>query len=114
MKTEKNNQPQNEDYNPTICDHKIKSGKYQGFSNYEFLSQSSGNGGADGTHKVSLSVCRYCGEVKIQGYRTINGRIHQFCEEFSLYYPDSVQAIVNNCNYMNTETDGYKPFIKEL
>jgi hypothetical protein len=100
------------EYNPIACDHKITSGKYEGFSNYELLSHSSGGGG-DECHDVNLFVCRYCGEIKISGYRNKGVETHRFSEEFSVHYPDSVQAIVNNCNYMNTETDGYKPFVKQ-
>jgi hypothetical protein len=98
-------------YNPISCDHKIKSGKYAGFSNYELLSHSSGGGG-DLHHEVNLSVCRECGEIKIQGWRNKGVETHRFCEEFSIYYPDAVAAIVKNCNYMNSETDGYIPFVQ--
>lgn len=102
-----------QEYNPISCDHKIKSGKLEGFSNYELLSHSSGGGG-DEHHHVSLHVCRYCGEIKISGWRNKGTETHRFCEEFSIHYPDAVAAIVKNCNYLNKETDGYIPFKQEI
>lgn len=96
------------EYNPITCNHKLPSG----FSAYTFLSGSSG-GGKDHTHDVSLCVCSQCGEVKISGYRANGDDINRFSEEFSIYYPDAVAAIVKNCNYMNSETEGYIPFVRQ-
>lgn len=98
-------------YNKEDFTFEIKTGKFEGFSNYELLSHSSGGGG-DECHNVNLSVCRECGEIKIQGWRNKGTETHRFCEEFSIYYPDAVAAIVKNCNYMNMETDDYLPFVK--
>ena len=97
-----------EEYIPVSCNHRTK----RGFSNFELLSHSSG-GSADLKHENNLSVCRGCGEVRISGYETIGGKLHRYHQEFSLYYPEAVAAIVKNCNWMNRKTDGYDPFVRQ-
>lgn len=93
------------EYNPLSCNHK----KDNGFSAYDLLSHSSGSG-PEWMREFNLLVCLKCGEIKVSGKNLVDGKIEHFSEEFSIYYPDAVAAIVKNCNYMNSETEGYKPF----
>jgi hypothetical protein len=95
----------NDEYKPLYCNHK----KPNGFSSYDLLSHSSGSG-PNMMREFNLWVCLQCGEVKVSGKNLVDGKIEYFKEEFSIYYPDAVAAIVKNCNYMNKETEGYKPF----
>lgn len=87
-------------YNPIGCDHKLKKGKYKGFSSYEFLSQSSGSGG-EIYFEHNVSVCKLCGEIKVSGYEQKDGMLHKYSNEFSIHLPSAVDAIVKNCQYMN-------------
>jgi hypothetical protein len=96
-----------ETYNPIWCDHR----KPNGLSGYTLLSHSSGSG-PDMQHEKNVSICLLCGNIRISGHELKEGRLHRYDEEISIDLPVAVQAIVKNCNFMNTETDGYIPFVQ--
>lgn len=102
---------QQEEYNPISCDHKKKSGRLEGFSAFELLSHSSGNG-PDNGYENSISVCRECGTIKIYAKQLVKGKWEIFQHEFTIDYPDAIAAIVKQANWMNQEIEGYRPFVR--
>src|ERR1700743_1711789 len=101
-----------EEYSPIGCDHKQKKGQFTGFTAFQFFSEESGSG-PDFSHCVSTCVCMLCGEIRRVGHRTTARKIDSLDEIFDISHPDAVAAIVKACNYMNSESDGFDPFIRK-
>ena len=99
-----------EEYNPIGCDHKIKHGKYKGFSSFSFQGQSSGSG-PDIYFEHNVSVCLLCGDIHVSGYeQKQDGRLHRYDNILDIHHPEAVTAIVKACNFFNKETEDYIPF----
>lgn len=81
---------------------------------YDLLSHSSGSGPNFGMEK-NLRVCLKCGQINISG-KNYNAELRhweRFDEVFTIDLAEPVEAIIKQCNYMNTETEGYIPFLTQ-
>lgn len=87
-------------YDPIGCQHK----HYNGFSSWSFQSESSGSGPETDYH-VSILVCQLCGEIRITGRRWDGKSKHvdHFCEEFNIYHPFAIDAIIKQANFFNED-----------
>lgn len=85
-----------EEYDPIGCEHK----KQNGLSAWMFQSEFNSSLGGNCAHKVVVSVCGKCGELKIWGHHDGN----HFHEEFSIDHPDAIAAIVKQANWINEKT----------
>lgn len=91
---------QEKEYNPIGCDHK----KPNGFSAWSIQSGESGSG-PDIDVDVHVMVCRLCGKIKVAGRRWDGKSRHvdRFSEEFHIYHPDAIDAIIKQANFYNED-----------
>lgn len=87
------------EYNPVVCEHKLPNS----MTAWSFQSELSSNIG--GPNKVIVHVCMLCGEISIGGFRPSKDEKHvnRFHEEFNIYHPDAIDAIIKQANFYNEE-----------
>ncbi|WP_315823025.1 hypothetical protein [Paraflavitalea speifideaquila] len=91
------------EYCPAGCEHKHDNDQ----SSWNWISETSGTG-ENFNFKVETGVCMLCGDIRLVGHR--DGK--RFDEVFNIHFPEAVEAIVKQCNWLNTG-DGYIPFVRQ-
>jgi hypothetical protein len=88
------------EYNPIGCEHKLPNG----FTAWQMQSESSGSG-PDFDEHVTICVCTLCGDISISGRKRDSKLQHtnRFNENFHVYVPDAIDAIIKQANFFNEE-----------